>query len=291
MEENAKCYRFEKITNAAGFLEKSISATYIIYLNNNGRLPDIKTQLAEYQPSKTIYIVFNQGYKKCNKNKYINGPARDLIDAYLQIFKHARTEKYQNILILEDDFIFDPKIKDTFHQDNINSFVNKYQDTKFIYYIGCIPILQIPYDYFHNILVLAMGAHSIIYSKTYREYVLNHVSQTDIIDWDVFMSQSSFMQRYNYYIPLCYQLFPKTENSKTWGIGYGETFSKINVLIFTFFIQLCKLDTQIEPGYPFFYAFSKILFYILLISILAILYTIYNSRNIKLFRRIINNNK
>ena len=95
--------------------------------------------------------MFNQGYKKCNKNKYINGPSRDLIDAYLQIFKHARTEKYQNILILEDDFIFDPKIKDTFHQDNINSFVNKNKDTKFIYYIGCIPILQIPYDYFHNV--------------------------------------------------------------------------------------------------------------------------------------------
>lgn len=271
MEENAKCYRFEKIININAFLEKSIDATYIIHLEGNGRLDNIRTQLLEYQPSNIVFIVFNKGYKKCNKTQEINQPAIDLIDSYLQIFKHAEKEQYQNILILEDDFIFDKKIKEQIHQDNINTFLNKHKNTQFVWYFGCIPLLQIPYDYNNNILIFSIGAHAVVYSKTYRESILN-LEQSDIIDWDVLLFRSTFMNRYNYYIPLCYQLFPKTDNSKLWGIGFGETFSKIFVFLTYSIITIFKLDTQVDPGYPFFYMFSKILFYILLFTGVYILF-------------------
>jgi hypothetical protein len=63
-------------------------------------------QLNEYQPTNTVYILFNKGYKKCKKQDFITNPPYDLVDANLNIFKHAKENNYDNILILEDDFIF-----------------------------------------------------------------------------------------------------------------------------------------------------------------------------------------
>jgi hypothetical protein len=278
MEENKKCYRFEKQLLSGNLLfDKSVCATYIIHLEDNGRLNAVKEQLKEYQPTKIVYIAYNKGYKKCNKNPKIDQPAYDLIDAYLQIFKHAEKEKYQNILILEDDFFFNVKIKDAIHQDNINTFLNSHKDTRFIYRLGCTPLLQIPYNYY-NYITIAGGAHSTVYSKNFRDYVLQNVQQLDIRDWDIFLNMN-FLHQYCYYIPICYQLFPKTENSMLWGNGYGKIFNELTVFITHGIINVLKLDLQPEPGYSLLYIFSKILFYLLvfLILYLALPKSIYKS--------------
>ena len=60
-------YSFEKRLNKEGILEKSVDATYIIHLKDNGRLEHIYQQLEEFSPTKIIYIVFNQGFKNCTK--------------------------------------------------------------------------------------------------------------------------------------------------------------------------------------------------------------------------------
>lgn len=75
------CYHFKKITYSQGLFE-TVDATYIIHLEGNGRYDDILNQLAQFQPTKVVYIVFNKGYKNCQKNKNIKLPAHDLVDAF-----------------------------------------------------------------------------------------------------------------------------------------------------------------------------------------------------------------
>jgi hypothetical protein len=125
---NNKCYRYEKILYKDGLFNKTIDATYIINLEGNGRLEYIMKQLEEYHPTNIVYIVFNKGFKKCKKADFIINPPYDLVDANLNIFKHAKNNNYDNILILEDDFIFDDKILDPFHRNNVNKFINTHND-------------------------------------------------------------------------------------------------------------------------------------------------------------------
>jgi hypothetical protein len=119
------CYTFKKINYDKYLFDESISATYIINLVNNGRLSSIENQLKYFKPTKIVYILFNKGYKNCKKDKCINTPALDLVDAFLTIFKHSKNNNYKNILILEDDFFFDVKINNTLIINNINNFIKK----------------------------------------------------------------------------------------------------------------------------------------------------------------------
>ena len=93
-KDSTQCYSFKKIKYNTGLLDEAVDATYIIHLEGNGRYDDIMSQLKTYHPTKEVYIVFNKGYKKCKKDEHIKLPAHDLIDAFLQVFKHAKNENY-----------------------------------------------------------------------------------------------------------------------------------------------------------------------------------------------------
>lgn len=269
--ENNKCYNFNKITYANGLLDDAVDATYIIHLEGNGRYEDILKQLDLYQPTKIVYIVFNKGYKKCSKDENITLPAHDLVDAFLQIFKDAKYKNYDNILVLEDDFIFSEKIKDISTRINVCTFLNNHKNDNFQYLLGCMPLIKMPYtfDGNHFISIVSLGTHACVYSKTNRTQLLKK-EQKNITDWDIYNCFNN--RRYSYYQPLCYQLFPDTENSDNWGksnyLYYlsGLTIKKI--------FKFLKLDAQIEPGYSFFYLFSKIVFFILLFIVLLIIFLI-----------------
>ena len=227
-------------------LFKETDATYILYLEGNGRYSQIEKQLKEYHPTKIVHIIFNKGYKKCEKQG-INIPPIDLIDAYKYAMNHAK--RYNTILVLEDDFMFNEIVKDPKHKKNIDNFVLSHKNTEMIYRIGCLPYVQIPYN-MNNYIGLCGGAHSILYSKKTRETIL----KDNFKDWDIYLSTTHI--NYIYYTPLCYQLCPNTDNQNYWGneniILY--ILGKLLIMIFNLF----KLDTQIEPGYSIFYAFSKI---------------------------------
>ena len=77
---NTKCYRFEKFIFQKGLLDNCVDATYIIHLKDNGRFEGIMNKLDEYHPTKITYIVFNKGYKNCEKEDYITIPPLDLVD-------------------------------------------------------------------------------------------------------------------------------------------------------------------------------------------------------------------
>ena len=126
------CYTFKKISYDSGFMDDSVDATYVIHLEGNGRLESIHLQLEKKHPTKEVYILFNKGYKKCKKELSQQIPPIDLIDAFKQIFIHAKGQNYNNIIIFEDDFILNENIKD--HEtDEINLFINQQKNTSFIY--------------------------------------------------------------------------------------------------------------------------------------------------------------
>lgn len=270
------CYRFEKLVYDTGLLDDGIDATYIIHLEGNGRYDDIMNQLRQYQPSKTVYILFNKGFKKCKKDPYITIPPLDLIDAFLHIFKHANQEHYGNILILEDDFIFSEKIHNPSTQHTICDFLTQHKSEDFQYFLGCVPVVRIPYslDLYHYINVVSGGTHAVIYSRANRDKIL-HKDKQNIKDWDIECNLSS--RRYMYHEPLCYQLFPETDNSKYWG---GDPYNPLNIIIYYGSIliktiyKLLSLDTQVEPGYSILYTVSSIIPLMLLLLFGYILYAL-----------------
>ena len=125
---NEHCYRFERIYFENGILQEQVDATYIIHLEGNGRYDDIQKQLHKFHPTNVVYIVFNKGFKSCKKVAHIDKPPLDLVDAFLQTFNHAKKHSYKNILVLEDDFIFDDKIKETQNKEK-NYIQTNYTDT------------------------------------------------------------------------------------------------------------------------------------------------------------------
>jgi hypothetical protein len=271
---NNECYRFEKIEYQYGLLDSCVDATYIIHLESDiERMNHIESQLKMFQPSKIVYIVYNKGYAKCNKGLHKNAPAIDLVDAFITVFKHAREKNYGNILVLEDDFIFDDDIKDPEIQLDISSFLQDHHNKSFVYILGCLPHIQIPYYYNHNITLLRTGTHAIIYPKLFREKTLS-IDQKTIEDWDVY-HHINLSTKYMYKSPLCYQLFPITENHKNW--FYVPLFSEF----FEFLLYILKLDKHVEPGYSFFYNFfSHIFLFLICLLIISFLLFIYKNYNL-----------
>ena len=260
---DSSCYRFEKIEFNNSLLD--IDATYIIHLENNGRLDSVKSQLNEFQPTKLVYILYNKGYKKCNKDAYIDKPPIDLVDAYLYIFKDAQEKNYKNILVLEDDFIFNKKIKDKKVQQHIMNFINnKNYD---IYALGILPFLQKAYDNNTNICLIGTGAHALIYSRNCINRILKE-DKRKIKDWDIYTWIKK--TKYMYNEPLCYQLFPKTENQQQWPAFLGLK----NILLYI--IKQLKLDSHVEPGFTICYNMSRVLYGLCVILLVWFIVTVFN---------------
>jgi len=248
-----KCYTYKKIISNYGLYDDSIDSTYIIHLENNGRLDNVMKQINKYMPTKIVYIVFNKGYKNCNKDNYINTPPLDLVNAFLEIFNHAKKENYNNILVLEDDFIFNENTLD----DNImiNKNINS-KNNEFVYFLGCLPILQFPCSLTEYTIKSSIGTHSIVYSKEFREKTLQ-IEKQKFTDWDYYIGFCG-VTRYLHYRPIYYQIFLQTENSKYWS-------TDLFFVILKYFIKLFKIDKNPEPGYIIFYTCSKIFILILFI--------------------------
>ena len=104
--------------------------------------------------------------------------------------------------------------------------------------------------------------------------VINVKNQEDIQDWDRY--NLSNINRYMYKIPLCYQLFPDTENKKNWSDG-ENIYNTIMINYFKFNIKVLKLDKQCEPGYSIYYFISKYLnlLWIIIIIIIIVFKLIY----------------
>ena len=281
------CYHFEKLNYQSGLLDKNVDITYIIHLENSVRYDNIKKQLEMYKPTNTVYILQNKGYNKCKKVGIENSTA-DLTDCYLQIFKHAQKQKFNNILILEDDFVFNEKIKEKEHIDNINDFLEKKTGDNFIYFLGAVPWFLIPYNSYNYRCILSTGTHSVIYSKSHRDNFLHNFDRKMLVtDWDINYN-INFTSRFIYYTPLCYQICDSSVNSKTTKfenkyLSFASdvvTYCNYNIIF-----KILGIHKNPEPGYSIFYFYSKFIFYITLLILIytpfLIIYFLKNYEQIK----------
>jgi hypothetical protein len=210
-------YKLKLYKYKDGIFDNIIDATYIIYtLGNNNRYNNIKEELNKIKPSKKVYILENKGWRKSKKKIYITNTSKDLVDCNIHIFKHAKKKNYDNILILEDDYIFDKKLKKNNVIKNIEDFILKKKNKSFSFYLGTIPFIFLPYNLNINRGLINIYTHSIIFSKKYREKVLNY-NYKNISCWDVFQNYFNY-NKYYYNIPLSYQIIEETENSLNWGV-------------------------------------------------------------------------
>ena len=262
------CYKFKQYNFNDGIFKNTVDATYIIHLENETRFKHIMDQLSIYHPTDIVYICFNEGYKKCKKQDFIIDPPSDLIDAFITIFKHAKNMNYNNILILEDDFMFSKEILNKKHINNINDFLIKHNDDNFCYLLGCLPFFMIPYNSHTYQFLISGGMQSVIYSKKNRNKILN-VDQIKINDWDEY-NNWNFINNYCYYKPLCYQLFGETENSNYWGQNNNFIIKKIvltSLKLLKYLHKVFKMDKNPEPGFSYFYIFGKLFPFFLILML------------------------
>ena len=284
MNINSYCYRFDYIRFDNGLLDNIIDAVYVILLENSDRTENVYKQLNKYKLSKNTYIQINKGYKNCEKKLMKQQSNYDLFDSNYNIWLHANENNYNNILILEDDFIFDNRILDRNVLNDLDNFINNKEFD--IYSLGNTPLLLSPVLLTkHPKLLFSSLAHSIILPKNTRN-ILIYKYKNDInwlkssrghIDWIYTTNNFNY---HIYYKPLCYQTFPKTENMGTWDQDLNIIFKIITNISSNILIPLLKLDKQSQPGFDIAYIFFYVLSITLYILIIYIIYRLCKKSNI-----------
>jgi hypothetical protein len=264
------CYRFELIEFEDCIFE-NIDATYIIHLEGNGRINHIFDQLKKYHPSKKVYIVFNKGYKNCEKDLARQRTIEDLVDANMTIFEHA--QQYKNVLVLEDDFIFSEDIKK--HSTHVDEFLKR---EDFVYQLGSVPFLAYPIDMYHW-RVYGLTSHANIYSPSSRTLLLDHYRDNNASISHIDYYIATVLPVYMYYKPLCYQTFPMTENRKRHTENYSPLMSYIIKTIFDTFISWTNLENEPTKGFAIMYFCAKSFLFLLLFILLWIIRTLFYKKN------------
>ena len=244
------CY----FTVTEGIYDSSVDATYIIHLLGNiERTNNILFQLQKFKPTKKIYILLNKGFKY---KENIDNSAQDLVDCNLSIFRHANSQNYNNILVLEDDFIWlSNDVKD------INYFCNLHKNKEFLFYLGTLPFVFYPYNFTIYKGVINIMTHSIIYSAKARNKVLEYPEK--INDIDLYLALNQF-NKYFYYYTICGQTYSKTENSKTWFLYKTPLYD-------LFFDVVYFFKADIYPAQFFLFWFVSIIIIFIIICCIIIL--------------------
>lgn len=271
-------YIIKTIQYDDGILNDCVDVTYIIHLEGNGREPDIMKQLQKIHPTNTVHIVYNKGYRKCGKELGITTPYDDLIHCYLWIFEHYKSSqkdnatRKKNVLILEDDFIFNDKITEIETRKKIENTLETIQHNRFSFRLGCVPFLLFPRTTYTYASLFAGGSHCIIYNEKCVDYTLSN--REYVRDWDEYCNIHT--KQYIYKEPLCYQLITETENQKTWG-DVNIFLKNITVPLLIKYFKLLRLDKQVEPGYSIAYKIGLLFTFILLCLVLYIFYYVFSN--------------
>jgi hypothetical protein len=255
------CYTFERLhAEYIGQFDKYVDMVYLMTLEGSSRTEDAITRMISSKVSSKMTVQYNKGYRCEHKNLTIKASYTDITHALGNIFKHAKRERYKNILVLEDDFIFDSNYYTRGDVDEIGRFVttNDFQ----IYNIGSMPILSYPVSWYHRGTLMAPPAHSVIYNESYFPIYHAIVKDKDYnIHCDSVPDLRMDINSYTYYKPICFQTFPVTENQGQWTAS-----SYVTPLV-----SIVGLDTSYEN----YQVISTIIAYLNDILIIFILYTIY----------------
>ena len=254
------CFKREVLHIEGETLFEDIDACYVITMTNSTRRENYMKQLKTYKPFHKINIIHNKGFKKCNKEPWVTNTVKDITDIYGRIFIECLHLQYDKVLIFEDDFFFTESFDNLKKITNdIEMFLNNHP--KFMTYnLGAIALFMFPMNKNH-FLYKGAGAQSIIYSSQYmKKYIVDYKNRVCLSD----MFWNKYYENYTYSKAICFQLFPRTENSNNWFKFLGIFDS--NLLCQTLF----QADKTHEKFFPFMYTFSKtwyvvlILFYFIL---------------------------
>jgi hypothetical protein len=275
------CYEYKYLTYPRGVYDSFVDITYIITMSGSERSKQITKKLERFHPTSKICIVYNKGYKKCNKFLMKQNSGFDLSHAYFNIFYQSLKKKEENIMILEDDFEFELKTnKDPKVIQDIQYFFQSHKNESFIYNLGAFSQLSFPFatpDLNHYRAIYSTNTQAVIYTRKVRYNAIHYfftLSNPELISFDGFISK--YFTIYFYKYPITYQLFPETENSKLWG----------NLLLRSLF-KITNLEKEAKPGFPFLFYLLVLIsylffiaFFILIVSLIILtLYTlIYNKK-------------
>ena len=240
-----------------GIYDSSVDATYVIHLLGDvKRTNNILFQLQKLKPTKEIYILLNKGF---TYKENINNSSEDLVDCNLTIFKHANHKNYDNILILEDDFVWlSDDVKD------VNYFCNLHKNKEFLFYLGTLPFVFYPYTFTIYKGVINIMTHSIIYSAKARHKILEYPAK--ICDIDLYLALNQY-NSYFYYHTLCGQTYTKTINSKTWFVYDTPLYD-----LFFYAVYFFKADVYPAQFFLFWYISIIIIFIVISCCIVMIIF-------------------
>jgi hypothetical protein len=248
---NAGCYRYEVIDmKTNGYLGEIIDCAYVLAMEDSPRIKTILQRLQFAIPCRKVVIQYNKGYKRCNKpNLKKQKSLYDITDAYYHAFYHYKnntSKRYERVMILEDDFIFTPLIKEKKTLSDIKGIISSKKPD--ILQLGHILSIYNPFYLFHSNYnfkkhLYALSAHCVIYSKIFIDKFTGDYSigKFPYDHYDKALS-SEYSNIWVYNEPLGVQPCEKTENSNSWNIK-GISITKLML----FFIDKYKLHDSNNP--------------------------------------------
>lgn len=261
-----ECNSYDYIEFDKGILDKCIDAVYVILLEGSDRQTNVYKQINDFKLCKKNYIQINKSYKKCYiEELYKQNSSYHLLYNNIEIFKHSKKNNFNNILILEDDFIFTENIKNINIIKDIEGFI---ETTNFNLLYLCNLFIFLPnlYNIKFPYVLLNGLAHSIIYSKRSRDIIVEKYKLDKDIKYLLFENHdiwyNSFLdKKYFYYRPLCFQILNNTENKKGWSNSFID-----------FILHIFKLDTEPISGMNNYYIIIYIIYVVIFIVIFYVLY-------------------
>lgn len=214
IDNNESCYYYETINTTDKPILKNLDLTLVLTMENNlNRF--IKNDFIINLAPKTIFQI-NKGFKKCSKN--CNG---EKIDVTWKDLNHANIialekykDKYNNILILEDD------------AQLLDNDLNKWKEIddylinpNFISLsIGSLGLLYPSITNFKKNMSSFTGSQAIFYNIKKIQPLIDIVqnNKCSSFHWDKLINNYNITKMKIYRYPLIVQIFPWTENRQSW---------------------------------------------------------------------------
>lgn len=260
------CYRIEHYKHNDTPIMTYVPSAYVLTMEGSTRWHSTIHTLSTI--CKDTYVQYNKGFKKCTKADCVNNTARDIIDAYRNLFLHIQTQSAP-VLVFEDDAFMRVDFRGDLEE--IDQFLRTHRAN--IYSLGSIAFTHPTFNKHRPVFdwsALNM-AHAMIWSFSARAQLLRMEEPCRMLHIDRCFT-SKISHKYVYYRPVAYQIFPETPNSDTWCILCNQ--SPLDKASSPFLKQCLKglgLDKKPEPGWSIIYAFYHSLGFISPILVVCIL--------------------
>lgn len=235
-----------------GLLDQLADECIVLTMAN--RRDDVLASVRERPPHRRLFVQDNIGYKEKAKIDAEAAPRdskEDIANALAQAFHRSLGRGVERLLVLEDDFFFDPDESDEdlrLHAGRVAEFMEG-RDYD-IYNLGRLVFSGWPVGASGSWRAWRHGtAHAVVYHKRYmklylREYNADpsEIHRMSVDNWWHRWGVRAFV----YHRALLYQTFPVTTNQSTWSNP-----------VTMFGIRMLRLDSSHRPGYPVLNALCK----------------------------------